>query len=87
VERTQWTELAIGPYGRVGATPHEGYVVARGVAHVPIDVLPREVATFRTICGQDVVEDEPDSSEDVIACSWCRRVERTWILVKSAELI
>jgi hypothetical protein len=86
MERTEWIERANGSPARARTTPGGGYVVSRGVAHVPIDVLPREVATFRTICGQDVIDDEHES-EDVIACSWCRRVERTWVLVKAAELI
>jgi hypothetical protein len=61
-------------------------VVHEGVRHVAIDVLPRAVVTFRTVCGKDVVEDEGEAS-DVTACSWCLRVERTWVLVKATDAL
>ena len=57
-------------------------VIHEGVRHFVVDVLPRDVVTFRTVCGCDVVEDER-SGADVSPCSWCLRVERTWILVKA----
>jgi hypothetical protein len=61
-------------------------VVHRGVRHVAIDVLPREVVTFRTVCGRDVVADG-DETSDVTTCAWCLRVERTWVLVKATHVI
>ncbi len=48
------------------------YVVHDGVRHVPIDVLPWDVVTFRTICGQDVTADERVLGE-ATACEWCGR--------------
>ncbi len=48
------------------------YVVHAGVRHVPIDVLPWDVVTFRTVCGLDVPRDEHGSGE-VAACEWCQR--------------
>jgi hypothetical protein len=50
------------------------YVVHDGVRHVPIDVLPWDVVTLRTVCGLDLAADE-DVSGEVIACEWCRRFE------------
>jgi hypothetical protein len=44
------------------------------VRNVPIDVLPWEVVTFRTICGQDVTEDEHAPKEPT-DCTWFRRFE------------
>jgi len=41
------------------------HVVSRGVRHIPIDVLPRDVLTFGTICGQDVIEDERGAGDSV----------------------
>ena len=46
------------------------YVVHDGVRHLPIDVLPWDVVTFRTICGQDVTADE-HASREVTDCAWC----------------
>jgi hypothetical protein len=63
-----------------------GHVVRAGVRHVAIDVLPRTVLTFRTVCGQDIVGDECES-EDVTACSWCHRIERTWVIGKASDVI
>jgi hypothetical protein len=50
------------------------YVVVGGIRHVPIDALPWEVVTFRTICGQDVTADERVSGS-VTDCGWCRRFD------------
>ena len=50
------------------------YVVSQGVRHVPIDVLPRERLTFRTVCNLDVTEDDR-SSGDSTDCLLCRRFE------------
>jgi hypothetical protein len=72
--------------GLANALRTHGSVVCRGVRHVAIDVLPRQVITFRTVCGQDVVEDEKGCT-DVTVCSWCLRVERTWVLAKATEVI
>ena len=55
----------------VAALP--AYVVHDGIRHVPIDVLPWERVTFRTICGQDVTADEDVSGEVAATCEWCRR--------------
>jgi hypothetical protein len=73
----------------VGAPPGRrtaGLVVHEGVGHIVIDVLPREVTTFRTVCGRDVLDHEQDT-EPATMCTWCLRVERTWVLVKAAEVI
>jgi hypothetical protein len=64
----------------------ERFVVCRGVRHVPIDLLPWDVVTFRAVCGQDVVEDERPCAEPT-DCKWCRRYERTWLLVKATSVI
>ena len=50
------------------------WIVSDGVRHVPIDVLPWAVVTFRTICGQDVTEDTQPCTEPT-DCRWCRRFE------------
>jgi hypothetical protein len=62
------------------------FVVCRGVRHVPIDLLPREVVTFRVVCGQDVVEDEHPCT-DPVDCTWCRRMDQAWLLVKATQVI
>jgi hypothetical protein len=68
-----WIEPDTEPHARATiALTSGGHVVSRGVRHVPIDVLPRDVLTFRTICGQDVNEDQASSTEP-IECTWCRR--------------
>jgi len=66
--------------------PSDRFVVCHGVRHVAIDVLPREVVTFRCVCGRDVVDDgEP--AEPPTDCASCRLVDRTWLLVKATEVI
>jgi hypothetical protein len=67
--------------GTTKALRGDRHVVHEGVRHVAIDVLPRAVVTFRTVCGRDVVSDEHEPTE-ASRCSWCFRVERTWVLVK-----
>jgi hypothetical protein len=56
----------------VAALP--AYVVHSGIRHIPIDALPWEVVTFRTVCGRDLPVDEHGPG-DVTACEWCRRFE------------
>jgi hypothetical protein len=81
------TESTIRPHaGTTDVLRTHGHVVHAGVKHVAIDVLPREVVTFRTICGKDIVEDECDPA-DVTPCSWCLRVHRAWVLVSSTHVI
>jgi hypothetical protein len=43
--------------------------------HVPIDILPRDVLTFRTVCNQDVTENEHTHNEPT-DCTSCRPFER-----------
>jgi hypothetical protein len=70
-----WIEPGTEPYAKTAnALRAHGHVVSHGVRHVPIDVLPRDVLTFRTICGQDVREDV-HASEEPKDCEWCRRFE------------
>jgi hypothetical protein len=65
--------------------PH-GQVVHEGVRHVAIEVLPREVITFRTVCGRDIVQGAHEPG-DVTECGWCFRVERMWVLAKATDVI
>jgi hypothetical protein len=70
-----WTELKTGPYARnVVSFRAKREVVSHGVRHVAIDVLPRDVLTFRTVCNQDVTEDE-QAIEEVTDCERCRRFD------------
>ena len=72
--------------GSAFALPPERFVVSHGVRHVVIDVLLWNVVTFRTVCGQDIVEDEHPPA-DLTECKWCGHFERTWLLVKSTDAI
>jgi hypothetical protein len=37
-------------------------------------VLPWEVVTFRTICGQDItLDDDDEGAGEARACEWCGR--------------
>jgi hypothetical protein len=47
------------------------YVLSGGVRHVPIDVLPWDVVTLRTVCGLDVPHEH--GSGESSACEWCGR--------------
>jgi hypothetical protein len=69
------TEFGVGPYARNAIYFRaKRYVVVRGVRHVAIDVLPREVLSFRTVCNQDVIEDDHAAGE-AADCERCRRLD------------
>jgi hypothetical protein len=70
-----WTEPRTSlDGGTANALRAHRYVVDHGIRHVPIDVLPREPLTFRTICGKDITADELPSAEQT-DCKWCRHFE------------
>jgi hypothetical protein len=81
------SQATSGAHREVDVTlPPNRFVVVLGVRHVPIDLLPRDIVTFRVICGQDVVPDEHPSA-DPLDCTWCCRVDRAWLLVKATDVI
>ena len=68
-----WTEFGTEPYVRTPRGLRSHCVVSQGVRHVVIDILPRDVLTYRTVCNLDVTAD--DRPSDPTECERCRRLE------------
>jgi hypothetical protein len=74
-QKSMWAEFKTGPYARnVISFRAKRQVVSHGVRHIAIDVLPREPIAFRTVCNQDVIEDE-HAIDEATECERCRRFD------------